>query len=157
MECVFLLKSLIRDAHRSFSPLDEGSFKVRTHDIRVIATSLAFSRNVSLNKILEATNWRTRNIFTSVYLKDITFSFKKIFSMGPMVAAQSVISCGARGLFSTERVPCFLSHFIYLLHLPLSIFNTLLMFFNYSHLYCIVKEKGVGPKAYPSLKQGAEE
>ena len=57
-----------------------------------MATSLAFKRNVALDKILEAANWRTKNIFASVYLKDIVFSFKDLYALGPLVAAQSVIA-----------------------------------------------------------------
>ena len=48
----FFLKTLIREAHEKFSPLDETLFKVKAHDIRSVATSLAFSRNVALDKIL---------------------------------------------------------------------------------------------------------
>ena len=88
----FLLKSLIRDAHINFSPNDERILKVKAHDIRSMATSLAFKKNIALDKILEAANWRTKNIFASVYLKDFVFNFKDLYALGPLVAAQSVIA-----------------------------------------------------------------
>ena len=86
------MKSVIKEAHDRFSPLDESQFKVKAHDIRAIATSLAFSRNVALDRRLEAANWKTKNIFADVYPKEFSFKYNDIFNLGPLVAAQSVLA-----------------------------------------------------------------
>ena len=63
----------------------------RAHGVRGVATSLAFSRNVSLSSILKAATWSSSSVFTSFYLKDIQFSSARGFSLGPVVAAGSVV------------------------------------------------------------------
>ena len=63
----------------------------RAHSIRGMATSVAFSKNVSVSNILQAASWKSHNVFTSFYLKDIEFSSSEGFSLGPFVAANSVI------------------------------------------------------------------
>ena len=65
--------------------------QVRAYSIRGMATSTAFLRNFSISKALEAATWRSSSVFTSFYLKDVQFSSSEGFSLGPFVAANSVI------------------------------------------------------------------
>ena len=64
---------------------------VRAHGVRGIAASVAFARNAPVSSILEAATWSLSSVFTSFYLKDIQFSSSDGFSLGPVVAAGSVV------------------------------------------------------------------
>ena len=55
--------------------------------IRGIATSSAFFRNWSLRSVLEAASWRSNTVFTSFYLRDLSFTSDGVHSLGPFVAA----------------------------------------------------------------------
>ena len=59
----------------------------RAHSIRGIATSSAFFRNWSLRSVLEAASWRPNTVFTSFYLRDLSFNSDGVHSLGPFVAA----------------------------------------------------------------------
>ena len=59
----------------------------RAHSIRGIATSSAFFRNWSLRSVLEAASWRSNTVFTSFYLRDLSFNSDGVHSLGPFVAA----------------------------------------------------------------------
>ena len=56
-----------------------------------VAASLAFARNAPLSSVLEAATWSSSTVFTSFYLKDVQFSSAQGFSLGPVVAAGSVV------------------------------------------------------------------
>ena len=59
----------------------------RAHSIRGIATSSAFFHNWSLRRVLEAASWRSNTVFTSFYLRDLSFTTDGVHSLGPFVAA----------------------------------------------------------------------
>ena len=70
------------------SGASSGSGQVpRAHSIRGIATSSAFFRNWSLRSVLEAASWRSNTVFTSFYLRDLSFTADGVHSLGPFVAA----------------------------------------------------------------------
>ena len=56
-----------------------------------MATSAAFSWNVPISSILDATTWSSAAVFTSFYLRDVQFSSSSGFSLGPVVAAGVVV------------------------------------------------------------------
>ena len=91
----FFLRDLISRASSSsaggfssFSAPSSSAF--RAHSVRGVAASWAFSCNASLSSILEAATWSS-SVFTSFYLKDVQFSSSSGFSLGPVVAAGSVV------------------------------------------------------------------
>ena len=59
----------------------------RAYSIRGMATSSAFFRNWSLRSVLEAASWRSNTVFTSFYLRDLSFIVDGVHSLGPFVAA----------------------------------------------------------------------
>ena len=67
------------------------SSSFRAHSVRGVAASVAFSRNALLSSILEAATWGSASVFTSYYLKDVQFSSPHGFSLGPVVAASTVV------------------------------------------------------------------
>ena len=67
------------------------AFKVKAHDVRALAASLAFTNHVSLKEVLEACSWASHNTFTSFYLRDVAWMSNAGHQLGPLVAAQSEV------------------------------------------------------------------
>ena len=65
--------------------------KVKAHDVRGIAASVAFERNVALSDIMAAACWRCHTTFTSFYLRDLSLQANDLFKLGPFVAAQHIL------------------------------------------------------------------
>ena len=85
----FFLRKVISDA----GALREGEgHNLRAHSVRGIATSTAFLKNCSISRLLEAATWRSNSVFSSFYFRDNSYSFEGLRSLGPFVAAGSVIN-----------------------------------------------------------------
>ena len=65
---------------------------LRAHSVRGVATSVSFLRNWSISKVLEAATWRSNSVFASFYFRDISYVFQGLQSLGPFVAAGSVVN-----------------------------------------------------------------
>lgn len=59
-------------------------WKVKAHEVRAVATSMAFRHNTSLASILQATFWRSRSVFALHYLKDVEATFDNCCRLGPL-------------------------------------------------------------------------
>ena len=78
----------LRDLISRYGSLDSSEGPgPRAHSVRAMATSVAFSKNCPVHKILEAASWRTNSVFTSFYLKELAFEKGDIHSLSPCVAA----------------------------------------------------------------------
>ena len=78
-------------AGSSSASSSRSSSSYRAHSVRGVAASWAFAWNASLSSILAAASWSSASVFTSFYLTDIQFSCSQGFSLGPLVAAGSVV------------------------------------------------------------------
>ena len=67
------------------------SFKVRAHDLRAMAASIAYMGRVPLDQVMQACSWQSHNTFTSFYLRDLTWTGSESHHLGPVVAAHSVV------------------------------------------------------------------
>ena len=65
---------------------------LRAHSVRGVATSVSFLRNWSISKVLDAATWRSNSVFASFYFRDISFGFQGLRSLGPFVAADSIVN-----------------------------------------------------------------
>ena len=65
---------------------------LKAHSIRGISTSAAFLKNQSVSKVLDAATWKSNSVFSSFYFKDLSYSMGEWKSLGPFVAAGSVIN-----------------------------------------------------------------
>ena len=63
----------------------------RAHDVRGISASASFWSNWPLSKVLEATCWRSTNVFANHYLKDIALTKEDCMSLGPFTTAGLVV------------------------------------------------------------------
>ena len=64
---------------------------VKAHDVRAMASSWALQRNVSMDNILTACQWKNHSTFTQFYLKDLTVIQEDMLRLGPLVAAQQLL------------------------------------------------------------------
>ena len=64
--------------------------QVKAHDVRPFAASKAFQSGVPLEQLLSACHWKSHNIFTQFYLKDVAWADSEFFHLGPVVAAQQI-------------------------------------------------------------------
>ena len=83
-----LLKIVYLAAHEDASCLTGRS----THAIRSMASSLAYYRNISVEEILKACSWKCHSTFSDYYLKDLSLVRDEMHVLGPVVAAQSIVS-----------------------------------------------------------------
>ena len=65
---------------------------LHAHSVRGVATSVSFLRNWPISKVLEAATWRSNSVFASFYFCDISYVFQGLRSLGPFVAAGSVVN-----------------------------------------------------------------
>ena len=65
---------------------------LRAHSVGGVATSVSFLRNWSISKVLEAATWRSNSVFASFYFHKISYVFQGLRSLGPFVAAGSVVN-----------------------------------------------------------------
>ena len=65
--------------------------KVRAHDLRGMANSLAIKGCAQMEHILQAGTWASPNTFLRFYYKDSMISTSGLHKIGPVVAAQHVV------------------------------------------------------------------
>ena len=82
----------IRDTIISANAVYEEGGPVKAHDLRGVATSMAFRLNVSLTDIMQAATWRSPSTFSNFYLKEVANSSKGWSALGPFVAAGAVVN-----------------------------------------------------------------
>ena len=87
----YFLRELIRESHSNLQEDGMASCKVRAHEIRAVATSLAFRHNMSLSNILKATFWKCRSVFASHYLKEVETTFNNCSTLGSLSVAGMVL------------------------------------------------------------------
>ena len=83
----FFLRSHIIDA----DALWEGTAPC-AHSVRGMATSVVFLRDWLVSKVLEVATWRSNPVFASFYFRNISFSLDDCSSLGPFIAAGSVLT-----------------------------------------------------------------
>ena len=89
----FWLRQVILFAYKNANPDALTLVKVKAHEVRALATSLAFSKNMSLSEVMHAASWRSNTTFVSHYLRDCTHTYLDTNKLGPVVAAQKIIGC----------------------------------------------------------------
>jgi hypothetical protein len=85
------IRSLIKMAYELSEGSDSSLITASTHEIRALATSLAFTQNCSLQSVMEAACWRSHSTFSDFYLRDLSLSHDNILALGPIVAGQTII------------------------------------------------------------------
>ena len=78
----FYLRQLIID-----SGAVSSTCPPRAHDIRGIATSLNYYSNLSLTSLMQVATWKSKRVFASRYLKEVSATQDNIQQFGPLVIA----------------------------------------------------------------------
>ena len=77
------IKQTIHTCYQFSDMTDQQVTRVRAHDVRAMAASLAFKGGISLEQVLSSCYWRSHNTFTNFYVKDICWENDNIFKLGP--------------------------------------------------------------------------
>ena len=86
------IASTIRFAYSDLSDQDLSLLQIRPHELRALSTSWAFVNHAPLDDILAAAFWKNSSTFSSFYLRSLTAQQDNLFSLGPLIAAQVVVS-----------------------------------------------------------------
>ena len=86
----FWLREVFRTAYLSSG--EDPPARIKAHSTRGIASSAVFRRNFAVGQVMSAGVWSRQTTFTSFYLRDVTHRFLDTFSLGPVVAAQRVLT-----------------------------------------------------------------
>ena len=86
------VRKLVTYCYQNASDKAAEIIHVRAHDLRGMAASIAFKGCAEMEDILQAGSWATPNTFISHYLKDAVITPEGLQKLGPIVAAQTVIT-----------------------------------------------------------------
>ena len=86
------IKATIKFAYSKISPGDLNEFQVRAHELRALSSSWAFFNHAPLEEVLSAAFWRSATTFSSFYLRSFSSEVNNLHSLGPLVAAQRVVT-----------------------------------------------------------------
>lgn len=80
------LKSVVKEAYRELGDSCSANFAPKAHDIRAVATSLSFQRNIAAKEIIQAVGWQSWSTFGSfyMYLRDCSEFAEEIDKLGPV-------------------------------------------------------------------------
>ncbi|MES9882230.1 MAG: hypothetical protein ABW185_15260 [Sedimenticola sp.] len=92
------IKRAVVLAYQRLTDRDLSFMKIKAHEVRAISTSLAFSQRIPLQDIMRAAYWHSHSTFSSFYLRSMVTQRDNVLSLGPVVAAQSVLSGGTSAL-----------------------------------------------------------
>ena len=84
------IKDTVVIAYDNLNKDQKGFFRVKAHDTRAMATSLAKLNNIPMDSILKAARWSSQTTFINFYLRDLQVNADKLYSLGPIVAAQHI-------------------------------------------------------------------
>ena len=92
---------VIATIEEAYSAMDRGlaaEFKLRMHDMRMLAFSVASASGVSLDTILSAGKWKSHSTFTTFYLRSMALLAGTLYSLGPLSLPGSVVQPGSHWL-----------------------------------------------------------
>ena len=79
------------ESHRELREDLLPMLKVKAHEVRAVATSFSFCKNLSLDSVLNAAQWHCPSVFATHYLKDVELVYDDCHTLGPVVAACSIV------------------------------------------------------------------
>ena len=85
------VRNLLRRCYEEPDPGSVPMSSTRAHEVRALAASLAFRGNIDMEDIMSSCSWRSHSTFSSFYLRDVSAVQGRLFTLGPLVVAQSVI------------------------------------------------------------------
>ena len=86
------IKNVIKLAYKNAQDEDLSLAKVKAHEVRALAASVAWSHNLALKDINRACYWRGHSTFTNFYLRDITMHQNDELHLPNVIAASFKIT-----------------------------------------------------------------
>ena len=86
------IRNTIRLAYALHDQATDNLGRATNHEIRSVASSLAFEKSLSLSTVMKACHWRNNTTFTSFYLRDVTVLSHDLMRLSPVVVAASVLT-----------------------------------------------------------------
>ena len=83
---------VISFAYSNLTSAKLSFMEISAHEVRALSASWAYWNSISLDDVVRAAYWRSNTTFSSFYLRDLAPIRDDTSSLGPLVAAQSVIS-----------------------------------------------------------------
>ncbi len=87
------VKQTILKAYEGYPPEKLTTMKVSSHEVRALATSMAFYGNTAMTEIMKAARWAQLTTFTTFYLRDVAQNMEGIYQLGPLVVAKNLCKC----------------------------------------------------------------
>ena len=85
------VRNTLKYCYKNASDRSAQLVGARAHDLRGMATTLAFDGNVEMEEILQAGTWASPNTFISHYLKQTVLTPEGRNRLGPIVAGQHIV------------------------------------------------------------------
>ena len=86
------ISATIRHAYEHDKANLHAVYSVSAHEVRALSTSWQFAHNQSLEVVMAAASWRSHSTFSHSYLRDLSSLSDKLYALGPIIAAQSLVS-----------------------------------------------------------------
>ena len=87
----YFLRTTVLEAHKNVTDETLRICKVKSQEVRAVSTSLSFAHNMSIDSVIEAAQWRSNTVFAGHYLKEVSVQYENCRSLGPIVAAGTII------------------------------------------------------------------
>ena len=94
----FFIKQTVITAYSCCDKSDRALAQVNAHQLRLLASSLAFDSKVSIDDIMNACSWASSSTFSSFYLRSLETHSDSLYSLGPLSVAQTVVLPGRKKL-----------------------------------------------------------
>ena len=88
----WLTQTIFRAYRSDSDPADTDNVHVTAHEIRALAASWKVANCVPLDEVLRSASWKHATTFTSHYLRDLCEQKEGLYSLGPLVIGQQVVS-----------------------------------------------------------------
>jgi hypothetical protein len=85
------IKEAVKLSYAQDASDDRQHAQIRAHDLRGMATTLAFNNNATLTEVMRAASWKRHTTFSDFYLKDLTSINDGLRSLGTLSVARRVI------------------------------------------------------------------
>ena len=82
---------IVETVKEAYDRADLDVDRVTAHEVRAISASWAYLNQIPLDHILSAAFWRSQGVFQRHYLRDLTNTTGGMSTLGPVVAAQSIV------------------------------------------------------------------
>ena len=86
------IATVIKKAYSALGNIAPETLRINAHELRALSTSWAYVNHTPLDDILKAAFWRNSSTFSSFYLRTLSVQKDDLYSLGPLVASQTIVN-----------------------------------------------------------------